>query len=69
MRNIAEYPITAEEVIEAADDAYAVMQERLADLIGTTVPYSLHLLCEFIREEEVALTAFLEQKAKNLRNG
>lgn len=69
MRNIAQYPITSDEVIEAADQAFEGMSERLQDSIGTPVPYSLHLLCEFIREEEVALVAFLERKAKELKDG
>jgi hypothetical protein len=64
MRNVFEYPITSAEVIEASEQALDHMTEHLEKMIGTTVPYSLQLLCEFIREEESALIMFLEQRQK-----
>lgn len=69
MRNIAQYPITCDEVIDAADMALDHVAEKLNEHIGTTIPYSLQLLCEFIREQEPALAAFLDRKARDLQNG
>lgn len=66
MRNLVQYPITSDEVIAAADYAYDQSQSHLDGVIGTTVPYSLYLMCEFLREEETALVAFLAKRAENL---
>lgn len=67
MRNIAEFPITSDEVIEVAEQAFDHLIEKTKDVIGTPAPYAMMLLLEFIREEEPALIAYLERKSEQLK--
>lgn len=69
MRNLAQYPIQSDEVIEALDDAYEEVQEKYKEHYGSTIPYSMYLACLFVREEEEALKRFLENRNKQLING
>lgn len=66
MRNIAEFPITSDEVIEAAEAAFDQLIQEPEQSIGTVAPYAMMLLLEFIREEEPALVTFLQNKNKHL---
>lgn len=69
MRNITEFPITSDEVIEAAESAFDQLIQEPQEMIGAVAPYAMMLLLEFIREEEPALITFLQNKNKQLTNG
>lgn len=69
MRNVAQYPIQSDEVIEALDDAYEELQEKYKEIFGGVTTYAMYLACEFVREEEEALRLFLERRNKELTNG
>ena len=50
MRNIVEYPVTVEEVIDAMEESLALLQEKHKGEYGTISPLAMRYAIYFLKE-------------------
>lgn len=68
MRNLAEHPVTSEEVLKAMADARVLVAEAHRNAMGSIEPIAISVADSFILSRIADLEIFIAEDQKHLRN-